>query len=99
MSRVVLLVLVFVSVIGLGVHAEGCAGRKIKEDVAIRAVEMNGFTNAVVVKRDVYFVQYLGGSKSDNVRFTVMAINPIGRPDTIYVYAGWPFKGATIRTP
>ena len=99
MIRGVSLLLVLALAVALGLFVEGCPGRMVDQRVAIRAVETNSFTNPVILKRDVNFVCYKGGGRGDVVRFTVEATNPIGQRVKVYIYCGWPFKGATMRTP
>lgn len=73
-------------------------GLFVDQDIAVRALESHGFTEVVVVDRATCFIALRGGEKSDSVRFTCRAINPAGQPVTMYVFSGWLFKGATIRT-
>lgn len=75
------------------------SGRMVPESKAVTTLETQGFTNVKIVDRDVYFITWKGGDKSDSVRFTARAINPAGKEVTVYVFSGWLFKGATIRTP
>ena len=42
-------------------------------------------------------IGFRGGDDGDAARFTAIATNPIGKEVVVEVYAGWPFKGATIR--
>lgn len=74
-------------------------GMLVDEDVAIRALETQGFSDVKIVDRQVYFISCKGGGEGDDVRFTCLATNPAGQKVTVYVFAGWPFKGATVRTP
>ncbi|TSC89098.1 MAG: hypothetical protein G01um10143_479 [Parcubacteria group bacterium Gr01-1014_3] len=70
----------------------------VDESVAVKALDNFGFTNIKILDRDVWFVPLKGGSKEDVVRFTADAINPAGKRVKIYVFSGWLFKSATVRT-
>jgi hypothetical protein len=94
MGRFILFIVLILATVVL----EGSCGSMVPEREAIRAAETMGFSNVRVVKRDIYFVSCRGGSEKDNVRFTVEGTNPAGKNVTLYVFAGWPFKAATIRT-
>ena len=69
----------------------------VPESRAVTALETQGFSDIRVTDKDIWFVGWKGGH-NDSVRFTASATNPIGKRVTVYVFAGWPFKGATIRT-
>ncbi len=101
MSNRMLVMLLTLSelVVALFIWKVGYIGKYVDEKVVYRAMDAQGFTNVRVLKRDTWWVSTLGGSESDDVRFTVEAINPIGKRVTVYVFAGWPYKGATIRMP
>ena len=73
-------------------------GMFVDEDVAVRALEAQGFTKVEVVDKAYYFIGMRGGDQSDSVRFECEAINPAGKRVTMHVFSGWLFKGATIRT-
>lgn len=70
----------------------------VPESKAIKALQTQGFNKIKIVDRDVWFVRFKGGDR-DAVRFTATATNPAGKEVTVYVFSGWLFKGATIRTP
>ncbi len=72
-------------------------GLWVPESRAVSALETQGFSDIKVTDKDIWFVSLKGGH-GDSVRFTASATNPIGKRVTIYVFSGWPFKGATIRT-
>ena len=72
-------------------------GMWVPESRAVTALETQGFSDIRVIDKDIWFVGWKGGH-GDAVRFTASATNPIGKQVTVYVFAGWPFKGATIRT-
>ena len=76
-----------------------CAGCLEHEDTAIRALETQGFSNIRIVDKGFLFVRFKGGGNDDNVKFTAYATNPAGENVTVCVFAGWPWKGATVRTP
>jgi len=73
-------------------------GYLVNDDFAVKALENHGFSNVEVVDRGVFLVGFRGGSASDAVIFRTRAINSIGKEVKISVCAGWPFKGATIRS-
>ncbi len=75
-----------------------CRGVLVDESVAIRAAEIQGFTNVKVVDRAWFGVGFRGCGKLDAVRFTIKASNPLGNEVECYVCSGWLFKAATIRT-
>lgn len=75
-----------------------CRGCLVSEKTAYSAVEKMGFTDIKVVYHAWVFVFLRGCSKSDAAKFTVEAVNPIGKQVTIEVCSGWLFKGATIRS-
>ena len=91
---VLIIVLIILGLFGIGFFG----GLLVDEGVAIRTLETQGFSNIQIVDRDWLFVPLRGGSNTDNVRFEAVATNPAGEVVTVYVYAGWPFKGGTIRT-
>lgn len=72
-------------------------GIVISDDIAYRALEANGFSNVSKIEKDTFFVDWKGGGNDDVVKFTVEATNPVGKQVKVAVFAGWPFKGATIR--
>ncbi len=75
-----------------------CGGMFVDEDVAVKALETQGFSNVQVVEKDWVFVCFKGGDGYDNVKFTAIATNPAGKTVEVCVFAGWPFKAATVRT-
>ena len=74
-------------------------GMWVPESKAVAALQTQGFSGITVTDRAVWLVSMRGGNKSDAVRFTAQATNPAGKRVTVYVFSGWLFKGATIRTP
>jgi prepilin-type N-terminal cleavage/methylation domain-containing protein len=74
-------------------------GLFVPERKAVAALQTQGFSDVLITHRAIWFVALRGGEKSDAVRFTATATNPAGKPVTVYVFSGWLFKGATIRTP
>jgi hypothetical protein len=75
-----------------------CSGMLVDNHVAIKALETQGFQNITITDKDWLFVPFKGGDRSDVAKFTATAINPAKDTVTVCVYAGWPFKGGTIRT-
>lgn len=82
-----------------GTGAMKFQGFLVKEASAIKAASVNGLTEVKVIKRQCSFMKMRGGAHDDVVRFTVNGKNVRGDMVTMYVYSGWPFKGATVRTP
>lgn len=74
-------------------------GILISESSAVKALETNGFSNIKIVKKQWHFVKMRGGSDGDDVRFTAKATNPAGKEVTVYVFAGWPWKAASVKNP
>jgi hypothetical protein len=73
-------------------------GLFVKEAVAVRAAQIQGFTDIQVTGRYVVAVALRGCGQNDSVRFDVTAKNVRGERVQFYVCSGWLFKGATIRT-
>lgn len=70
----------------------------VKENVAIKSLEKQGYSNVEVTKRGWFFVGFSGCDMNDASKITTNATNPAGKQIEIFVCTGWPFKGATIRT-
>lgn len=75
-----------------------CLGSLADNSSAVKALEIQGFSNVKIVEKDWLFIPFKGGDKTDNVKFTTSATNPAGKTVTVCVYAAWPFKGETIRS-
>ena len=97
-QSVTVVVFVFALVLVL-TAATGWTGLLVPENKAVRALETQGFSEIAITDRSWLFVGMRGGDKSDCVRFTATATNPAGKMVQVYVFSGWLFKGATIRTP
>ncbi len=76
-----------------------CGGLFVSENKALTALQTNGFTEVKIIDHDWFLIFLRGGDARDNARFKATALNPRNERVTVYVFAGWPFKGATIRTP
>lgn len=74
-------------------------GILVSKKSAITALETQGFSNITITKRQWHWIKMRGGSEDDDVRFTATATNPAGKQVKVYVYAGWPWKAATVKTP
>lgn len=74
-----------------------CRGAMVEDVVAIKALEEQGFQK-VEINEKAWFLIELRGGGHDCVRFKAAAINSLNRPVEVLVFAGWPFKGATIRS-
>lgn len=89
----VILILVFLLfLIGKGIFAIAT-----NEDVAVRALEAQGYSNIQIVDRAWFEVGFRGCGFGDSVRFTAKVTNPAGKPAEVYVCTGVIFKGGTIR--
>jgi hypothetical protein len=66
---------------------------------AVTALKNQGFSHVIIIDQSYMFVGVRGCDGSDAARFTAQATNPVGKRVKLYVCVGWPFKGATIRTP
>ena len=78
----------------------GCMrGALVSEDVAIRALETQGYSDIKVTEHAYFALNLRGGHRDDAARFTCKAKNPAGKQVTVYVFSGWLFTDATIRTP
>lgn len=73
-------------------------GLIIDEQVAINCAEIQGFTEIEVIEKAWFVIFLRGGGQTDSARFKMKAINSTGKKVEFYVFAGWPFKSATIRT-
>ena len=76
----------------------GVSGMLVSQDVAVKALETQGFCNVHVIDKHWMFFGWHGGDKGVGVRFDVVATNPIGQKVSVYVFSGWLFKAATVRT-
>jgi len=69
----------------------------VSETKAVNALTTAGYSDVVIVDKAWFCIGLRGGENSDAVRFKAKALNPAGKPAEVYVFIGWPFKGATIR--
>lgn len=70
----------------------------VSEDSAINSLETQGYSDVKITDSAWFMVGIRGCNQRDAARFTATATNPVGQEVEIYVCAGWPFKGGTIRT-
>ena len=75
-----------------------CRGSFVNEETVISAIENQGYSNVTVTDHAWFLVGYRGCDAHDAARFTVTAINPVGREVEIYACSGFPFKKITIRS-
>ncbi len=73
-------------------------GYLVKEATAVKALETQGFKDVKIINRNCSFIHLRGGGDRDKVRFTAEATNPAGQKVKVYIFSGWPFKGATVRS-
>jgi hypothetical protein len=92
-------IVVVTSILIIVVFVSGMTGILVPESKAVKALETQGFSDVKITSKAWFMVRLRGGDKSDTVRFTANATNPAGKKVTVYVFSGWLFKGATIRTP
>ena len=76
-----------------------CRGVFVSNDVGVQALENQSYTNIRVIDNVFFFVGFRGCEGTDAARITATATNQLGKDVTLYVCAGWPFKGATVRNP
>lgn len=88
-----------VVIIALCLFVALARGLLVSEDIAVQALETQGFSSIQVLERNWFLVGFRGGHEQDAARFVCRAVNPAGREVTVHVFAGWPFHGATVRTP
>ena len=67
------------------------------ERTAIRAAEVQGFTNIRIIDKAIVLLSWRGCSSSDAARFSVEAKNAQGYDVEFYVCTGF-LKGSTIPT-
>ncbi len=75
----------------------GSRGCMVSADVAIRAVEASGYTEARVVARHDVFPALSGCGSDDAAGFDVRARNSQGQVVTLLVCSGLMVKAATVR--
>jgi len=87
------------SVIFLAVFLFVGFGRGIfaSQDVAVRTLESQGYSNIRIVDHAWLAVGFRGCDRLDAARFTAKVTNPAGKPAKVYVCTGVLFKGGTIR--
>ena len=86
--------ILFLSVI---LHNVLFGGLMVDEEVVIKCAETNGLSDISIQDKAWFLIGLRSGGHGDNVRFEMKTTNPTGDQVTIYVFSGWPFKGATIR--
>jgi len=94
---IILLVVLFFAIIA-GACALTATGYLVDEKNAVKAAEMLGMTEVVVIDRANVLVGMRGCGDQDAARFDVSAKNPKGSPVTFSVCCGWMFKGCTLRS-
>ena len=73
-------------------------GTFANQDVAVRTLEVQGYSNIQIVDHTWFAVGLRGCDNNDASRFTAKATNPTGKPVEVLVCTGAFFKGGTIRT-
>ena len=74
------------------------SGALVSQEVAIRAAEVQGFSDIRITDHSYAWVGVRGCDGADAARFTVRGKNAAGKEVEFYVCTGF-FKGGTIRTP
>jgi hypothetical protein len=74
-------------------------GCMVSEGQALSALDTSGYTDGKIVNRSNFFPAWSGCNGDDAAAFTAKAKNPQGKPVTVLVCVGWPFKGSTVRVP
>lgn len=82
--------LIFIAAIG--------RGALVSEDVAVAALETQGYSNIRIESSAWFAVGLRGCDSRDAAKFNAVAINPAGKEVHLFVCTGWLFKGATIRS-
>ena len=95
----VLCIVVVALVVGFGAVTYLKPGIWADKNDAIRALENQGFSQIQVLDKDIFFLWWNGCGEDDDASFELRALNPVGKKVEMTVCVGWPFKGATIRTP
>lgn len=67
------------------------------EDLAVRTLEAQGYSDIKITDHDWFFVGLRGCDEKDAARFTAEVTNPAGKPANVYVCTGAFFKGGTVR--
>ena len=88
-SFLVLIIAVFFIWFGMGIFAN--------QNVAVRTLEAQGYSNIQIVDHAWFVVGLRGCDEKDAARFTAKVTNPAGKPAEVYVCTGVIFKGGTIR--
>lgn len=73
------------------------SGILTSEDTAIKAAEVQGFSDVRVTNKAIVLLRWRGCGSGDSARFSLRAKNPEGKDMDFYVCTGF-FKGSTIRT-
>lgn len=69
----------------------------VNQDVAVRTLEAQGYSNIQIVDKAWFMVGFRGCDDRDAARFTAKVTNPAGKPAKVYVCTGVIFKGGTVR--
>jgi hypothetical protein len=85
----VLVLVIFFVVVGRGIFAS--------QDVAVRALEAQGYSDIQIVDHAWFAVGLRGCDDKDAARFTAKVTNPAGKSAELYVCTGVIFKGGTVR--
>ena len=70
----------------------------VNDQIAKDSLKIQGYTNIEITDKSWLLVGLRGCDGSDAAKFKVRATNPLGKKIDCYICAGWPFKGATLRT-
>ncbi len=92
-SLIILLIFIFVVF-----PLVSCRGAFVNKDIAVRALEKQGYSNIEIINHQYFLVGWKGCDDKDAAKFTARAINPTGNKVEVFVCTGWFLKGATIRT-
>ena len=82
----------------VGILLTSIRGVFASQDVAVRALEKQGYSNVRIINHGWLFVGFRGCSETDAAKFDAVAVNYAGKKTKVFVCMGWPLKGATIRT-
>ena len=73
-------------------------GAFVNSDVALRALQTQGYSNVQITDHQWFAIGFRGCSEKDAAKFVAIATNPVGQRVELFVCTGWLFKGATVRT-
>lgn len=86
-------VAIVIGLLSLGMYR----GEWVSNDVALKAVSDEGYTQAQITERHSILAAWYGCDEKDAACFKVTAKNSQGKPVKLVVCAGFVFKAVTVR--